>query len=142
MSTVLEKARGAAAFSRQEVDLPDFSENSAARFVRRPSSREWDERLAQLKAFRSLDDDWDGDGSPAPGPDMADGAIFLANSLQRQGKEAPDRVVVGVNGTIYFEWHGPEGYYEIEVYSPNEAEGRWVQDGSDRVIVSMLGRGK
>lgn len=141
MSAVLEKARGAAAYSRQEVDLPDFSENSAARFARRSSRREWDDRLARLKAFRSLDDDWDGDGSPAPGPELADGAISFAQALQKQGVEPPDRVVVGVNGTIFFEWHAAEGYYEVEIHSPTEAEARWVREGSAQVEVPTFGRG-
>ena len=142
MTTVLEKARGAAAFSSQEREVPDFAKISAALFVRRPSEREWDARMAQLKAFRSLEHDWDGDGSLAPGPDLTDGAISLAQSLQKQGVEPPDRVVVGVNGTIFFEWHTAEGYYQLEVHSPTDAEARWVPSGSNRVVVSTFGRGK
>jgi hypothetical protein len=141
MSTVVEKARGAAAFSPRERGIPGFVDNSAALFVRRPNEREWDARMAHLKAFRSLEDDWDGDGALAPGPDLADGAISLAQSLQKQGIEPPDRVIAGVNGTIYFEWYGSDGYYEIEVHSPTDAEARWVRNGSNQVVVSTFGRG-
>lgn len=142
MSAVLQKARGAAAFSYRELDIPDYPEVNAARFDWQPIESEWGARLAQLKKFRSLEDDWDGDGSCAPGADLADGAISLAQCLQKQGYGPPDRVVVGVNGTIFLEWHAVEGYYEVEVHSPTEAEARWVREGSDQVEVSMFGRGR
>jgi hypothetical protein len=45
-----------------------------------------------------------------------------------------------VNGTIYFEWHSPLGYEEIEVTSPLDAEYRWVQKGTDTTFVVGLSR--
>ncbi len=141
MSAVLQKARGAAAFSPREFDVPDYAEVSAARFVWQTIESEWGARLAQLKEFRALEDNWDGDGAVAPGPDLTDGAICFAQALQKQGNAPPDRVVAGVNGTISLEWYTSEGYYEVEVQSPTAAEARWVIDGSDQVVVTKFIRG-
>ena len=55
-----------------------------------------------------------------------DGAITLAQYLAALGTPSADRVHAGVNGTVYFEWHGAEGYREIEVTQPGTAECRWA----------------
>jgi len=99
---------------------------------------EWVAQIDQLTAFRSLQDDWDGDGAVAPSGELVDGAVALARSLREQEVEPPDRIVAGVNGTIFFEWHLPDGYREIEVNSPSDAEERWVRTGSDRAEVASL----
>lgn len=144
MSTIIEdaveKARGAATFSAEELAIQEIADNSAAFFTRQIVDPEWDACIAELKCFRSLEEDWDGEGSLAPRPELVDGAISLAQRLQRGGNGSPDRVVVSVNGTIYFEWHGPLGYYELEVYSPDAAEARWVANDSEEVVVSILRR--
>lgn len=143
MSAVLEKkARGASAYKRREVDLPDFAENSAARYSQHHVANGWNEQLVRIKSFCLLEDDWDGDGSAAPGKELTDAALSLACFLQTQGDAPPDRVVVGVNGTILLEWHMPNGYYEIEIESPNRAASRWIENGSSQVVVSTLERGK
>jgi hypothetical protein len=97
---------------------------------------QWVARIEELRAFQSLEDNWDGDGSMAPGYELVDGAVALAQSLRMRNMEAPDRVIVGVNGTIFFEWHTPLGYYEIEVDSTLDAEARWVQNESDNAVVT------
>ena len=51
-----------------------------------------------------------------------------------------DRVIAGVNGTVFFEWHGSEGYLEIEVTAPDRAEGRVVRKGSEEAEVFTLSR--
>ena len=72
-------------------------------------------------------------------------ALYDDNGISIDGKVAPwfiDNtpqrfaaygwlVIAGVNGTVYFEWHTPLGYAEIEVTSPFDAEYRWVEKGSD-----------
>ncbi len=64
----------------------------------------------------------------------------MAQYLQAKGVPPADRVIAGVNGTIYFEWHTPFGYQEIEVTSPMEAECRWVRKDSDATEVINLSR--
>lgn len=143
MSSVLEevgKARGAARFRIEQYAVPETAERSAAFFARRRNTPEWDAVIQTLKSFRSLEDDWDGDGSLAPGPELVDGAIAFAQSVQLDGMDPPDRVVVSVNGTIYFEWHRPEEYHELEVLSPIEAEVRFFRHDSDEVSVARWSR--
>ena len=91
----------------------------------------WSDRIDDLLRVRQLADDWDGDGAVAPGTTVVDGAITLAQYLAALGTPSADRVHAGVNGTVYFEWHTPLGYAEIEVTSPFDAEYRWVEKGSD-----------
>jgi hypothetical protein len=78
-----------------------------------------------------------GDRGP-PHPALVDGAIKLAQYFQACGVAAPDRIHASVNGTVYFEWHTPLGYREVEVLSPVEAEGRWVAKGATETEVFQL----
>jgi hypothetical protein len=137
---MVEKARGAAAFSAEDRKSQQFADRGAAVFTHESVDPEWDACIAELKRFRSLEEDWDGEGSAAPRPELVDGAISLAQRLQRDGFGSPDRVVVSVNGTIYFEWYRPREYYELEVYSPEAAEGRRVATDSAQVVVSTRRR--
>lgn len=89
----------------------------------------WGETIDELLRLRSLSDDWDGEGSPAPTPALVDGAITLARTLEGASHQPPGRVTASVNGTVYFEWRSPMGYHEIEVTSPEAAEFRWVPKG-------------
>jgi hypothetical protein len=96
--------------------------------------------IDELLRLRNLEDDWDGEGTEAPHPSLVDGAITLAQNLEARGCPPAERVIASVNGTIYFEWHTPLGYQEIEVTSPLDAECRWVQEGSDVTTVVRLSR--
>lgn len=89
----------------------------------------WAEVIDELLRLRTLSDDWDGEGSPAPGPALVDGAISLARTLEAGGHPSPVRVIASVNGTVYFEWRSSQGYHEIEVTSADAAEFRWVAKG-------------
>jgi hypothetical protein len=96
--------------------------------------------IDELLRIRNLEDDWDGEGTEAPHPSLVDGAITLAQELKAAMYPPAERVIAGVNGTIYFEWHTPLGYQEIEVTSPLDAECRWVQKGSEATTVVVLSR--
>jgi len=117
-----------------------------------PSSSQnstWSQAIDDLLEIRNLEDDWDGQGGEAPDPTLVDGAIVLAQDLRSLGIGSPDRTVAGANGTVFFEWDNPIEsfefewpglviYREIEVIAPNEAEVRWIYDGSDEAHERLL----
>ena len=91
----------------------------------------WSVIYDQLLEIRSLDDDWDGEGSEAPKTELVDSALMLATWLKSQGWAAPDRALASVNGCVVMEWYLSEGFLEIEVCSPTQAEGTFVPRGAD-----------
>ncbi|GEM_PF-3276861 len=103
-----------------------------------PNSRTWADLIDELLAVRNLDDDWDGQGAQRPSPALVDGAIRFAQDFRTQGIDPADRVVASVNGTVYFEWHRPGGYVEIEVTAPDLAEARSVATGSEKTEVNRF----
>lgn len=84
--------------------------------------RVWDERIDQLLAIRLLDDDWDGQGSPAPAVEVVDSALVLALLLRRDGVDPPTGVVQGVGGEVVFDWQSADKYVEVEVTGPYTAD--------------------
>lgn len=98
----------------------------------------WDGLIDELIRIRFLKEDWDGDGSVAPDPDAVSGATKLALTLRTQRAVPADRVTASVNGTVVFEWHLAEGYQEIEVTSPIDAELRWIAKGARTALVRAL----
>ena len=99
---------------------------------------DWAEVINQLIDIGCLQDDWDGEGSVAPDRGVAAGATKLAFALRAKKMPAADRVTAGVNGTVCFEWHNAEGYQEIEVTSPVDAEFRRIPNGSRTVDVIRI----
>jgi len=95
----------------------------------------WKKVIDELLRIRNLEDDWDREGTEAPYPSLVDRAITLAMDFEALNNPPAERVLVSVNGTIYFEWHTPAGYQEIEVTSPRNAESRFVPIGSKSTIV-------
>lgn len=100
--------------------------------------RAWEATIDELLRIRKLEDDWDGEGTLAPNSALVDGAINLAMKLRAQRMSAPDRVHASVNETLYFEWHDADGYLEIEVVSPVDAECRVLPKGSNTAEVYYL----
>lgn len=151
MSAILQCARGASAFTQTEP-YEETIWSSRSRHAAQTSAftwidpyeeartQTWHASIDELLRIRNLQDDWDDEGTEAPHPALVDGAITLAQYLQANGLPPPDRVIAGVNGTIYFEWHTPFGYQEIEVLSPIDAECRWVRKGSDVTEIIGLSR--
>lgn len=84
----------------------------------------WCQVIAELRELRSLTDDWDGDGAAAPGVAVVDTALSQANRLRREYHNPPDRVIVGVNGSIVLEWWQFDRIQQMEILSPDEIEVR------------------
>ncbi|MCE9531317.1 MAG: hypothetical protein K8T89_09380 [Planctomycetes bacterium] len=87
-------------------------------------SHAWRKLIDELVAIRRLEDDWDGQGAQAPEVALVDSAIALARYFQSNDWPTANFVIAGGNGTIIFEWQGPEEFLEIEVTATNAAEGR------------------
>lgn len=121
-------AAGASAFTPAEVRplLPSLSAHA-------DSPRLWDGVIDQLLTLRQLEDDWDGQEAAAPDPGVVDSALRLAVRFHHAGQPPADRVLAGVNGTVFFEWHTPTQYTEIEVVAPGRAEGRRVNKSDNSV---------
>lgn len=126
MSTIMESARGASAFTYPTYD--SFRENRINRssIVENLSfiAIQWKQIIDELKRIRKLQDDWDSEGAIAPSPEIVDSAIALAVRWSMREKEPPIRVHASVNGTVYFEWDNAERYQELEIFSGNHAERR------------------
>ncbi len=98
------------------ADLPRATETG------RMTADDWPERIDELLAIRQLEDDWDGQGTPAPMTDVVDSALILALLLRREGIAAPDAVTQGLSGGVHFDWQPPDGrYIELQVMAPNTA---------------------
>jgi hypothetical protein len=136
MTTITQLASGASVYARSaHVPLQSFDINrpSVLPGSLDRSAEDWASTIDELLRIRNFSDNWDGEGTEAPHPALVDGAITLAKSFRFQGVSPPDRVHASVNGTVYFEWHTPVRYYEIEVVSPTRAECRVVRKGSDAI---------
>lgn len=96
------------------------AENTALRVARGDL---WSRRIEELLTIRSYEDDWDGQGAKSPSTKLVESALILAETFRQGGVEAPSRIVLGVNGTVIFEWQAGEDYCEIEVTRPSHAEG-------------------
>jgi hypothetical protein len=127
MSVIPQYTRGASAYTQTGYQptrrLPEsglLSEHTD------DPVRTWSDVIDELLVFRKLEDDWDGQGALAPDPSVVDTALQVA--LKFRGGEQPpaDRVVAGVNGTVFFEWFFPTQYMEIEVTAPGQVEVRLV----------------
>lgn len=100
------------------LDLPRRSEEQS-----NAASNGWTERIDSLLAIRRLEDDWDGQGSPAPTVEVVDSALILAMLLRQDGAEAPTGVVQGVGGEVLFDWQSAGGrYIEFEISAPYTAD--------------------
>lgn len=142
MSQLMCSARGAsmsAHADRQQSRVLDSSGFFGPKSGGTPL-RGWSHLIDELLRIRTLGDDWDGEGTDALDPLLVDGALSLAQYFQAEGWDPADRVLAGINGTIFFEWHGPQGYQEIEVTTPVDAELRRIPRGSSVAEVVTLCR--
>ena len=93
-------------------------------------SENWQRRIENLEAFRTYQDDWDGQGAEAPTAELVQSAIHLASILRQAKIDAPSCVVPGVNGTVVFEWQSEDGaYLEIEITEPYRADACLILPG-------------
>lgn len=142
MNTIAQSALGASAYARKDYEFDLRPDDDERPFGGESGSQihSWAQLIDDLLAIRGLNDDWDGQGAVAPHSALVDFAIALAKHFQASRKEPADRVIAGVNGTIYFEWHDGAGYLEIEVTTPQQAEGRMIRKGSGTTEVFTLSR--
>ena len=110
-----------------ETSLPEEIRPPREDLARSTDAAGWDSAIDELLTFRTLPNDWDGEGTDAPAPELVDAAICWAKEFKAGGIAPPDRVHVSVNATIYFEWHNRIIYYEMEVQTPLEIEGRLLR---------------
>jgi hypothetical protein len=138
MSAIMQSAR----FTQTDYSFARSVSEAGTLFSKSEEASEqtWSPLIDELLRIRNLKDDWDGEGTEAPHPALVDGAITLAQCLQANGIPPAHRVIAGVNGTIYFEWHTRLEYQEIEVTSPVDAECRRVWKDSDTTEVIRLTR--
>jgi hypothetical protein len=141
MSTIRQSARGASFYTHTVYHAtgPLDERGLLSERIDAPG-RTWSDVIGELLAVRNLQDDWDGQGAKTVNPALVDGAITLALHLQASGLPPADFAIAGVNGTVFFEWHDPTRFLEIEVTAPDQAEGRSVRKGSDEVGVFALSR--
>jgi hypothetical protein len=104
--------------------------DGAAAFAPDPAAAGWQAAVDDLLRARALEDDYDGQGSAAPGPATVDGAIALARILCGRRWPPPDRTLAGVNGTVFFEWFDPSGFTSVEVTGPRAAVRRFIPPGA------------
>lgn len=64
----------------------------------------WPETIAAVERMRTLTDDWDGEGSPAPSVLTIRRAMEFCRAKVADGWRPPDLVHASVNGSIYMEW--------------------------------------
>ncbi len=91
----------------------------------------WDRAIDTLLEIRTLKDDWDGLGAPAPAPVVVDTAIRLAGWMQGKDITPPSRVVQSLDGAVVFEWQSDGGrtQLDVEVTSPSGGEVTLFKDG-------------
>jgi hypothetical protein len=140
MTTLTRSARGASAYTYAEDDQwAELCEPSpvASEEQCRPE-HQWPVVIDDLLRLQGLSDDWDGQGALAPDPTVVHQAIKLARAFEARGFPPADRAIAGLNGTVFLEWRdapGNPGYFEVEVLSANEIEGRRFQEGAGRATV-------
>jgi len=82
----------------------------------------WSAWIDELLTIRQLEDDWDGQGAPAPVTDVVDSSLILALLMRREGIAAPNLVTQGPSGRVHFDWLPGDGkYVELQVSAPNQA---------------------
>ncbi len=141
MSTITQYASGAASFTRASYRLlPVRAERPSYSDPADGPPRTWAGVIDDLLALRGLEDDWDGQGAPAPEPAVVDTALAVATDFRSAGLEPAHRAVAGVNGTVVMEWFSASMYCEVEVIAPDRVEGRLVNRESGEVTEFLLPR--
>lgn len=124
MTELLQEAAIGASFYSEFDDSLSLSLGEVGCWPDSQISRGWSDAVDHLLRLRFINDDWDGEGSPAPSAEVLNFATNLARRMKDQGQSPPDRVLAGVNGTVFFEWYFPDCYQEVEVISPYDFEFR------------------
>ncbi len=140
MNLLMRSGQGASTISRTAPFYSGGMESVASFGIAKegPQSRDWSDCINELLDIRNFDDDWDGGGTGRLDPTLVDSAINLALSFKGHGMPPADRVIAGVNRTLFFEWRSPQGFQELEISSPADAEFRWIAKGSMQPQIIVL----
>jgi hypothetical protein len=82
----------------------------------------WHAAEAELNSLLELQDDWDGEDSPAPSVSMVRSTGDLLKQLRKCRWDAPVRLLPTSDGGVLIEWNSNGTYIEIEVTEPGEGE--------------------
>lgn len=137
MSGLLDREQDATAYIERTQLASRATAVAELGFAFSDESSGWDRIVDDLLRIRMFDDDWDGEGSAAPNVATVDSATSLAQHLRHRLAQ-PDRVNASVNGTVNFEWYRDDGFLEIEVSRPDQAEVRWIPKGASHIEVFRL----
>jgi hypothetical protein len=79
---------------------------------------QWRRLHSDLRKIEELQDDWDGDGTPAPSPEaLATAALLLQDMESDTQSGPPSQIVPTANGTVCFEWHSAAEHTLLDVSS-------------------------
>ena len=99
----------------------------------RRSKPDWEEYIREIKQYRELADDYDGQGAIAPSSDAIESAIALARGLAGAGIAVPTYAVAGPNGTIDLAWDFEGGVsVSVEVLDSCQADVFLLAPGQPR----------
>ena len=99
----------------QPTRVVRLSDMAAARIA---IHEQWRRLHSDLRKIEELQDDWDGDGTPAPTPEaLAIAALLLQDMESDPQSSPPSRIVPTSNGTVCFEWHSSAEHTLLDVSS-------------------------
>lgn len=101
-------------------------------------NREWDRVFARLEQIRDYQDDWDGEGSLAPRPGVADAVISMAGRWKTTGEKPPIGASCSDEGTIVLEWRFPNETRKLEFGNLTEVEETWIRPGANPPVQSHM----
>lgn len=99
-----------------------------ASFSEQTEERRWDRVLRSLRKLRSLQNNWDGEGSNPPPSPIIEAAIRLVDRLQSSGFSIPTTAVASRAETVLFTWQQGSCYQEIEVVAPDRIEWMMIDE--------------
>jgi hypothetical protein len=118
--------------------LPSAARNGVATgSAARVEAADWKRCIDTLLDIRLLEPDWDGQGSPAPAPEVVDSAIVLAVLLRQKHVIPPTETVQSVAGSVVLNWQWPdESSFEIDVLAPDTADVYLMPAGKPTELLS------
>lgn len=95
--------------------------------------RRWVETIRNLIIMRNLPDNWDGEDSEAPPPELIDSILAYIDILRGRGVPSPSRVSASPNGDVLLEWQEGDVYYEAEFSEPYNVEWMLKENNSPAI---------
>jgi hypothetical protein len=92
------------------------------------SEKTWKDCIEEISRMRNLKDDWDGEGTTAPLPELLDGIIILFQmpEFRQIIRTAPTYVVPISDGRISIDWYFGTAHLNARVDSPTRARCMYV----------------